>query len=160
MRSRQPDEYERGDRAKDQEVAAVAQAERVPQVADQAEGECTEHGDRRKQPEHRDLRRLGMQFVFQHVRRLDVDEVKGRRCQVDEQRQRAKIEEGLAEGLRIVPAGIGDVNVGHLGLSNWVNRQASPRRGWHLGSVHGRGKWIKSENKNRRQGRCPTKPDF
>ena len=89
----------------DQEEAAVPQTEGVPCVAHQAEGERKVHGNGGNQPESGDLLRRCAQLVLQHVRSLDVDEVPGRRCQIEKKGQRTEIEEGLAGVCRTIFAG-------------------------------------------------------
>jgi hypothetical protein len=69
-----------------------------------------------------------MQLIFQHVRRLDVDEITARRGEIHEQRQPAEVNESLAGVRGIVMSNRIDSIVSAAGDSRWrpANAMALP----------------------------------
>jgi hypothetical protein len=73
-------------------------------VTREAKSERKVHGDARHQPKHRDLRCRGVQLVLEQVRRLDIQQITGRRCQREQQGQPAEIQQGLVAALGAIAA--------------------------------------------------------
>ena len=91
MREGEPDEYENGHGAEEAEVAAIAPAEGIPQVAGHAEDEADVHGDPGEQAEDGDLRGRGVEMVLEHEGGGNIEE-DVRRNGEDDQRERAEVE--------------------------------------------------------------------